>query len=404
MFPCKRHPTSAIFFANLMYELAPKVEQIIVVTPRVYIPKCLIKYKESWSKWYMDSMVSHENGILIIRPYVLSLTGGKMAGLNALLMQICLYPLLKRIIQENRIEIILGYNMIPEGIVAVNLSRMFKLPVGCWIIGSDIHSIAIINRLNLFLTRKSLESSDMVFSESKDLERTALKLSNKGVKIKTFYKGIKASEFIKRAESKSALAELGLNNDKKYLLFVGRLIRTKGILEVVKSFIEIAKYSTQYELIMIGEKIEINTILSMLRDSMLLDRVHFKGILSYEEVAKYMRACDVLVFPSWSEGLPNVVMEAMASGLPVVTSDVGGITEIVHNGITGIAVPPKQVSILTKAILRMINDENLKRNCTKNAMKLISNEFDVSKNVNKLIMYLQSIKNEKKIDKKSTAS
>ncbi|MFQ5486691.1 MAG: glycosyltransferase [Desulfobacterales bacterium] len=105
-----------------------------------------------------------------------------------------------------------------------------------------------------------------------------------------------------------------------------------------------------------------------------------------------MKISDVLIFPSWSEGLPNVVMEAMAAGLPVVASGVGGIPEILENGVNGLLVPPRNVQSLITATGRMLNDKKLSQDCIRNAKRLIRERFDVKKNVDELCTLLQQMR------------
>ena len=100
----------------------------------------------------------------------------------------------------------------------------------------------------------------------------------------------------------------------------------------------------------------------------------------------------MLVFPSWKEGLPNVVIEAMAAGLPVVSTDVGGIPEVLYNGITGLSVPAHNIEQLTQAIVKMFRDRELKKKCTVNAKKLVYKNFNVNKNADKLYDLLHQVK------------
>jgi glycosyltransferase involved in cell wall biosynthesis len=84
-------------------------------------------------------------------------------------------------------------------------------------------------------------------------------------------------------------------------------------------------------------------------------------------------------------------MEAMASGLPVVASNVGGIPEILKNGVTGLSVPPKNVEKLTEAAITMIEDRELRERCIRNAKELIFERFDVKKNVVQLFDILKKL-------------
>jgi glycosyltransferase involved in cell wall biosynthesis len=376
-----------------MRELVSKVDELIIVTPRPYVPKFMTRFRKKWSKWYLDPMVSRENGMEIIRPYFLYLRGGKYEGINGILMHYSLSGLLKNLIEFKKIDLILGYNMIPDGIAAVKSANNLKLPVAFWAIGSDINDVAKSNRINYYLSQKCIENSNLILAESKDLENKIHQFSTKPLNVKTFYKGIDVSNFRNLFLKEDLLKKLNLDQGKRYILFVGRLIYDKGIYELAQVFHNITFKYPDFELILIGEEIEKKKLEAQFRNYGILNKVHFKGVIPYTEIAKYMKLSDLLVFPSWAEGLPNVVMEAMATGLPVVATDVGGIPEILENGVTGLSVPVKNVEKLTEAVMRMITDEDLRDKCITNAKELIRDKFDVKKNAFKLVELLREVIN-----------
>jgi teichuronic acid biosynthesis glycosyltransferase TuaC len=392
MFPCRRHPTSGIFFANLMRELAPRVEELTIVTPRVYIPKFLTKFKKRWAKWHLDPMSSEENNISIIRPYYPCLRGPSTEGINAIMMQLSIFNLCKEIIRKKNIELILGYNMIPEGIAAVNLARANKLPAAIWAIGTDFNGYAVRNRLNYFLVQRCIEKSSMVFTNSKDLEAKVKNVSPGKGNISTFYKGIDLSNFHDLPSKDRILNELGLDPKRKYILFVGRLIYDKGIYELAASFRCISERYSNVDLILVGEGIERDKLMATFSEYGLLDRIILKDVVPYRKVAYFMKIAEMLILPTWSEGLPNVLMEAMAIGLPVVASNVDGIPEILENGFTGLSVPPQNAAKLTEATFAMLENNELREKCVRNARKLIYDRFDVKKNVDNLYSLLRTLK------------
>jgi teichuronic acid biosynthesis glycosyltransferase TuaC len=380
MFPCKRHPTSAIFFANLIKELSRRVDEITVITPRVYIPKTISKLRKNWSKWRLDPMVSDENNIHIIRPFVIYFVGTIFTALNAIILEYSLYFLVRNLINKRKIEIILGYNMMPEGFTAVRLAKMFKLPVAFWAIGSDVNTIATHNLINYKLAKKCIRETNLVITESKDLEDIVKKFHEQPISVKTFYKGINLANFKDLPPKPDLLKLLNLSEKRKYILFVGRIIQDKGIYELAQSFCAIAKLYPDLDLIMIGEEIEKEQLISYFNKAGIQNRIHFWGIVTHQEIAYFMKISELLVLPSWHEGLPNVVMEAMASELPVIASNVGGVHEVLTNGITGISIPAKNANQLTIAITTMLTDEKLRVSCISNAKKLIFDKFDVKKN------------------------
>ena len=193
--PSKRHPTSAIFFCEFDQRFASKVDELIIVTPRPYIPKFMTRFKKKWSRWYLDPMVSTENGMEIIRPYFLYLRGGKHEGINGILMHYSLSGFLKNLIESKKIDLILGYNMIPDGIAAVKSANNLKLPVAFWAIGSDVNDVAKSSRINYCLSQRCIENSNLILAESKDLENKINQFSTKPLNVQTFYKGIDVSNF-----------------------------------------------------------------------------------------------------------------------------------------------------------------------------------------------------------------
>jgi teichuronic acid biosynthesis glycosyltransferase TuaC len=391
MFPCKRHPTSAVFFANLMRELAPKLDKLIVVTPRIYIPKWLTKIKKNWAKWHFDPYCSHENGMEIFRPFVLSLPGIKYLGINTVLMQLLLYGRIKKLIQKNSIDLLLGYNLIPEGIVATRLAKMFRLPVAYWAIGSDVNNFSTYDRLSRYLAKKSIGQSNLVITESKDLEDKVRLLYKKPANVKTFYKGIDVDNFTNLPHRHKLKQRYNLSKNKRYILFAGRIMRSKGIYELAEAFIAVSKKYSDFELILLGEEIERCSFPGMFKKAGIEEKVHFKGMVPYKEVAYYMRSSDLFVFPSWAEGVPNVVMEAMAIGLPVVASNADGIPEVLINGVTGLSVPARNVEKLAEAILQMIENKTLRESCIENAKKMIHERFNVKKNSSVLKSILREL-------------
>jgi teichuronic acid biosynthesis glycosyltransferase TuaC len=391
MFPCRRHLTSGIFFANLLKELSSRVDELVVVTPRPYIPKFLVRIRKRWSKWYLDPMVSKENGVEIIRPYVLTLRGVSFLGINGILWQYSLVNFIKNLIKKKKFDIVLGHNLLPDGIAAGRLAKIFKLLSVTWCIGTDINDFAEYSFINHYLTKKCLEESHLVLTTSNALENKINRFSNKSINVRTFYRGIDISNFQNLPAKESLMRDLQLNFQRRYILFVGRIIYDKGIYELAEAFNIIALKYSDIHLIMIGEEIEKENLINKFAEGISV-RVHFKGIILYKEVAHYMKIAELLVLPTWAEGLPNVVMEAMAVGLPVVATDVGGIPEVLENEVTGLSVPAKNAEKLAEAIVRMIEDKNLRETCMRNAKELIHNQFDVKKNALQLVKLLETLR------------
>ena len=176
-------------------------------------------------------------------------------------------------------------------------------------------------------------------------------------KIETIYNGIDVDKFNIKVNRNIKRRELGLNADTKVLAVIGRLVEQKGHIYFLECFRKLlGKYSDIQGLIvgdgpLRGELEERSKMLG------LNGRVIFTGIRN--DIPEILKIIDVLVVPSLYEGLPTIILEAMAAGVPVVATNVGGNSEIIVNGETGFIVPPKDSSVLAEYIGKILENNNL---------------------------------------------
>jgi glycosyltransferase involved in cell wall biosynthesis len=145
------------------------------------------------------------------------------------------------------------------------------------------------------------------------------------------------------------------------VLFVGRLVQRKG----VRHLIDAIAHVREAHLVVIGDGPERTALEAHARDLEIADRVEIRGRVSDEELRAAYAASDVLVLPSVldargdTEGLGVVLLEAMSYGVPVVASDIGGITDIVEHEKSGLLVPPGDATQLARALERLMRDPAL---------------------------------------------
>lgn len=142
------------------------------------------------------------------------------------------------------------------------------------------------------------------------------------------------------------------------LLFVGRLAAVKGVPVLFDALALIRDLRPDLRLTLIGDGPERRTLESEAAAMGLSDIVHFAGYKTTDEVAGALRRADLLVLPSFAEGVPVVLMEAMASRVPVVVSQVAGIPELVEDGISGRLVPPGNAAALAGAIVAILASDD----------------------------------------------
>ena len=171
----------------------------------------------------------------------------------------------------------------------------------------------------------------------------------------------------------------GVDNSTVLITVVGYLEEIKGHSYLLKALPNIIKHHPNIIVALVGDGELKSQFENQVRESNIVDQVLFAGW--QEEVPSILAISDILVLPSLSEGLPFVVPEAMASGLPVVATRVGGIPEAVIEGETGFLVEPASASGLEQALVRMLDDRNLMRNMGAKGQQRAFREFNVDRMV-----------------------
>jgi glycosyltransferase involved in cell wall biosynthesis len=142
--------------------------------------------------------------------------------------------------------------------------------------------------------------------------------------------------------------------DGNHLLFVGRLAAVKGVPLLLEALAEARAHLPDLRLTLVGDGPDRAALLAQVHALDLGDAVDFAGYKSQSEVAALLAYSDCLVLPSFAEGVPVVLMEAMAARLPVIATRVGGTAELVDHGVSGHLIPPGDAGLLHDAILNVM--------------------------------------------------
>jgi glycosyltransferase involved in cell wall biosynthesis len=175
------------------------------------------------------------------------------------------------------------------------------------------------------------------------------------------------------------------------ILFVGGLKDTKGVYEMLDAFCRVRLTIPPSILKICGTGQEYASLKAIITERRLETCVTLVGAVEADEVAKWMQASDVLILPSYSEGMPNVVMEAMACGLPVISTRVGGLPEAVGSCKGAILIEPKNVEQLEEAMVRIAKDPDLQIRMSIAARQKAVAEFGAIPNTQKIIDFVGSV-------------
>jgi len=159
--------------------------------------------------------------------------------------------------------------------------------------------------------------------------------------------------------------------EAKKLLFVGRLAAVKGLPVLLEALVDLPDTT----LTVVGDGPDRAALQAQAQDLGLADRVDFVGYKSQDEVAGYLKSHAVFVLPSFAEGVPVVLMEAMAAERPVVTTRIAGVPELVEEGISGLLVPPGDVKALRDALKRLSDDPKLAAKMGKAGRKKVVQDY-----------------------------
>ena len=253
----------------------------------------------------------------------------------------------RRAVAEFRPDVVYATWAYPDGWAAVRLGHRAGLPVVLKVHGSDVLRLEHypIHRRG---TVETLRRADRVVAVSRDLARKVVELGADPARVHLVYNGVDTATF-RPGDRTEARRRLGLDPTRSVVLYVGNLLPVKGPDVLIEATARLAARGVAFDLHVIGRGPMRESLERRAAEAGLAGRVHFHGPLPHDRLPDWFRAADLLVLPSRSEGVPNVLLEASACGTPYVAGAVGGVPEIAHLGRSRL-VPPGDPGRLADAI------------------------------------------------------
>ena len=256
-----------------------------------------------------------------------------------------------------------------EGLLAAPLA---KVPL----VVHGEHGTLQLRGYQRWVQRRAWSAADKVLAVSTRLaERMSAETGFPLPKIQTIRNGVDLARF-GRVSRFAAREVLGLPPGEPVIGTMGRLVPVKDQASLLEAVRLLNDQGLQPTVIIAGEGPLRSDLEAQATAAGLIDRVKFLGHRPDPEVV--MAALDVFVLPSISEGLPNTVLEAMASGLPVVVTRVGGVDELLEHGVTGFLVPPREPNALARTLGTLLRDGALQRSTGTAARIRAETEFALS--------------------------
>ena len=348
LFPSAARPGAGLFIRERMFRVAQH-RPLAVVSPQPWFPgQSLIRLLRPGYRPQAPAL-EIQQGIRVYHPRYLSVPG-LLRRFDGWSMAMATFGLMRKLKRQGACLIDAHFTY-PDGEAATRLGRWLKLPVTITLRGTEMpHSKNPALRPQL---SRTLKAADRVFSVSDSLRRLAIELGAAAEKTEVVGNGVDATRFhpVDRA---AARARFGLPDSAKVLISVGGLVERKGMHRVIDCLPALIRQHPDLHYLIVGggspegdNRAELGAQVARLG---LVDRVHFLGTLPPDELKWPLSASDVFVLATRNEGWANVFLEAMACGLPVVSTDVGGNAEVVCRPELGTIVPFGDSAALQQAL------------------------------------------------------
>lgn len=369
-FPTRPGDFSGLFIYELSKRLTNSFNLVVLA------PHCQgAKIEESWSgltvyrfRYFWPRQwqkLCYQSGILA------NLRKNKLLLLTVPFLLISQFLKTIALIRKEKIDLIQAHWFFPSGLVAGLAGKICRKPLIITAHGSDIFALKgwfwdEIKKFIIFL-------ADRVSVVSPEIGKKLAKLGTEKVFITPM--GVDVSVFKPREKQEK--------KNQTNLLFVGRLSAAKGINYLIKALLEIIKEFPETNLVIIGAGQEKKEFEILADELDLKQKVNFLGGIANQELPKYYQKADVFVLPSLTEGTPVSVLEAMSSGCPVVATKVGGVPAIIENRKSGLLINPCSSEEISRAVIDILSDNDLRNSIVKKARKIIKERYDWSVAVNR---------------------
>jgi glycosyltransferase involved in cell wall biosynthesis len=273
----------------------------------------------------------------------------------------------------------------PNSVIVQKAARILGVRSAILCIGDDVVVVPYEKPEYYEQFRSTWIEADMRFVVSDYLGKEANKVAKANMPYDVVFMGVEHNIFkpVARDEAMAIRKEYDIPADKQVILSIGTASLRKGWIELFDALVELKKKTTDFFLV---------GIYTGIKEFDFAKETEQRGLSSFvlgldgvppDSLHKFYNAADIFCLPSHSEGMANVVIEAMSSGLPVITTDVGGQNEIVHSGENGVLIPPLQPQAITDKLLLLINDKKLKESLGTAARTFIVNHWGTFKDMSK---------------------
>ncbi|MGH9368025.1 MAG: glycosyltransferase, partial [Thermoanaerobaculia bacterium] len=332
------YPTAAgniegIFHRTLAEALVRAGAQVEVVSPMPRVPWPLASVSRKWADYSETAAEYRLDGVVVHRPRYWQIPRANYLGARHGSFARCLGKSVTRVPQ-----VIHAHFAYPCGMAAVRVASRWRVPVVLTLHGSDVNVLPEKGRRARRLFLAAIKGATFVSAVSEALADRTERLAARRPTVIPI--GIDLRPYGGLPDKSVARETIGIPPDVRVALFVGALVKTKGVGLLLEALERIGRPDV------LGVFVGQGPLRPAISSA---PRTRCVGGIPHEKIPMYMRAADVLALPSFSEGMPTVLVEAGAASLPVIATSVGGINELLSDG-RGLLIPPNDVAGLVTAL------------------------------------------------------
>lgn len=365
LFPTPRNPVKGIFMQRKVASLKKYASvDTIVLSPVPYAPRFLGVISKKWKASARLEDQAIVQNLMVYYPKYIRPPGSWFRPFEGISMFICLLPLVWRLRKQHQFACVLSGSLTDDGFAAYLFGKLFRIKAVSYAIGSEVNVYPFQNRLLKPLTKFLLSKLDLVICVGRGLKENVEENWGHYKSLTFNYIGIALEDFDFLPTKKNKIFKG---------LFVGGITETKGAFDLVTAVKKISPdYSLHIDIVGNGESFEEKQMHDMIGVD---TRLTYHGFKTPEQVRQLFRSSDFFVFPTYTEGCANVLVEAVACGLPIIMTDITPNNDFI--GPHALTVKKKNTEQLAAAIVQLMEmDQESRDEMARSSRELAVKRFD----------------------------
>ena len=344
-FPSPEFPLALPFIGEQVKALCNHVERITVLSPTTYVPSFMKGIPRVARQASLPSRYELVPGRCeVLFPRYIKAPGDFLQGCTVAHWRRIVRRTVNQFRESCPVSIIHANAGSVSSWASICVAKQFGLPCVITYQGGEVNQILAKQQTGWKLCRDSFRLADVNLCVSKQIENTLKEYAQPTGRCEVILRGVDQTRFF----PSDALT------DDASVLFVGRLQKEKGIFDLIHAWKEVKSLCPNAVLTAVGQDYSDGKAAKLANSLGSQAGIQLLGAVPPSGVARLMRQSRVFCLPSYAEGTPNVVMEAMSSGLPIVSTKVGGIPDIVKDQVRGLLVEPGDIEGLTDALSSLL--------------------------------------------------